>query len=303
MSNFISNLFLRHLESGNKVLPRLPGRFEHGGPTLFPVNNIETIDQNNEIRESVPEENAGKNASALTIDKTGESGKISKVINTLSQKPEIEPLIVIDNYKKNIDKNITTENDDKSFNDDYPSKPSNRQIISPGKIEKRIIKSSNLSRASKSGGKEVFENKFSITSESSPSVTRSEKDKLKIFQNEQLVNLNSFSSGDHPELHDRIISPKQNKNNQIVRQVQNISHLHDMVYKFHNQLIIPIDENNRIFETKTKEISQPTVKVNIGRIEVRVVTDSKPPPPQRQITRKPNLTLEDYLKRRDESKS
>jgi hypothetical protein len=187
--------------------------------------------------------------------------------------------------------------------DDHELKSANRQIAPSEKIEKKIIKSSNTSQASKNRENMVNENKISVPSESPQSNRHLEGGNSKISRNEQLGNLNSSLSEDQTNMHDLGISPKQNNKNQIVREANNISYLQNFDNKFQNQLIMPIKKTERIFETKTKEISQPTIKVNIGRIEVRAIMETKPQPPQRQITRKPNITLEDYLKRRDESKS
>ena len=56
---------------------------------------------------------------------------------------------------------------------------------------------------------------------------------------------------------------------------------------------LPRMQNQLISTTKT----MPTIKVNIGRIEVRAVAQSTPP---RQVTAKaqPKLSLEEYTKQR-----
>ncbi len=87
--------------------------------------------------------------------------------------------------------------------------------------------------------------------------------------------------------------PKTSNKNGNLGKAQNINQLHYVNNEFHNHHIVPPEKTERIFELKTTAESQPTIKVNIGRIEVRAVIESKPPP-QRQMTRKPNLTLEDY---------
>jgi len=43
---------------------------------------------------------------------------------------------------------------------------------------------------------------------------------------------------------------------------------------------------------------EPTVHVTIGRIEVRAVPND--PPPRRERKRSPQMTLEEYLRRRSE---
>jgi len=45
--------------------------------------------------------------------------------------------------------------------------------------------------------------------------------------------------------------------------------------------------------------SSPTVRVTIGRIEVRAVMAPAPLPPKRSLPATPRLSLEDYLKRRN----
>jgi len=60
----------------------------------------------------------------------------------------------------------------------------------------------------------------------------------------------------------------------------------------------PMPSESRRMEQESPS-SSPTVRVTIGRIEVRAVMAPAPPSPQRSLPAAPRLSLEDYLKQRD----
>ncbi len=51
-----------------------------------------------------------------------------------------------------------------------------------------------------------------------------------------------------------------------------------------------------------EEAQAPTVHISIGRIEVRAVTQPAPQPAPKPVRRQPRLSLEDYLRQRNEGK-
>jgi hypothetical protein len=60
------------------------------------------------------------------------------------------------------------------------------------------------------------------------------------------------------------------------------------------------DRSPPVAETKSPEAeTASTVKVTIGRVEVRAVTPERPPAPRARVWQGPSLTLEDYLRQRN----
>lgn len=57
--------------------------------------------------------------------------------------------------------------------------------------------------------------------------------------------------------------------------------------------------NQESFIKDIKTETEPVIKVNIGRIEVRAVTQQTPLPPRPKASPRPKLTLDDYLKQRN----
>lgn len=68
----------------------------------------------------------------------------------------------------------------------------------------------------------------------------------------------------------------------------------------------PLPTNNRSYSLSPRmdhsEKQEPTIQVHIGRIEVRAVTTSHPTSSKKSGAPSPNLTLEQYLRQRNEGK-
>jgi hypothetical protein len=64
-------------------------------------------------------------------------------------------------------------------------------------------------------------------------------------------------------------------------------------------LINPSDSRKTSDHNSTQTSTTPTIKVTIGRIDVRAVTPSVPPPAPTKSGPKPLLSLEDYIKQRE----
>lgn len=60
---------------------------------------------------------------------------------------------------------------------------------------------------------------------------------------------------------------------------------------------------NQTFDQHVNNAGQPVIKVTIGRIDVRAVVEATPPPIKSKTVTKPKLSLEDYLKQRNNSPS
>lgn len=55
-----------------------------------------------------------------------------------------------------------------------------------------------------------------------------------------------------------------------------------------------------VWKGQSNHAQPPTIKVNIGRVEVRALIEKTPPPDRKKATAKPNMSLDDYLKRQNE---
>lgn len=296
MSNFINNLLNRHLDSSNIVVPRLPGRFEYATTSLFPVYDSELVNQKNEVPDSALEPDSGKNIPRMTTRISDKEGKIGKSRYILPQKPVNEPLVVIgiDETRDN-NKLYRPTNEDKAGIDTNDEKLVRSNIKTPEISEKKITNKSKTSHAFKPKKDESEKNELSIPSASSLPETSNIKGNQGKFQKNQFDNLELSSREHPPELYSSAIKPKQSK----IKYDQNADKLHNINTDFHNHHIVPVEKLEKTIEYKTTAESQPTIKVNIGRIEVRAVMEPVPTPPQRKVSLKPKLSLDDYLKQRD----
>jgi hypothetical protein len=280
MSNFSSSLIFRHLQPGNNVIPRLPGKFE-------PLDNSanDNLSGFSTVQANLPEQPAVKIPKSQQVSpellKRNEE-RISEIVNPVSsvQTSSLKNEYGIEERNPENPVNtrkLTTPIQNLPFDDfDQTTPPidTTQNLGSDSRIVTEIVNQK--------------ENHFVVTNNS------------KIIHEEQIINrLNEKPSA----LSDTVLSPESNEikpfpeNTKVILPAEKSSGVFGEppgAIAFNNT-----NENRSLSYFPPETEVHPVIKVSIGQINVRAVTPSPSFTIQKpRVAPKPALSLEDYLKQR-----
>ena len=285
MSNFFKNIIERHAQPAGNIKPRLPGVFEPDWN--MSANFIESESNQFDISKK------DINSEQIHSDGTFET-KIEKIKN--------DPVFKL-NTTSNVQtsKNLLTNKTGNEFHSnnemrntqgDVPTK-SREKPISPIKKEIKWNPENKKSGSVSEKSKSDF-NVFQIEPETkqefrNDSFNQSETGKNKLSGNDRIkTSVKSDKLFTPPEKKE--ISNQNNGNGTMGLRLPN---------RFNQWMSEPVKKS----QTKGNEISSSqTIKVNIGRIEVKAIMEQNGTPVSRKPAFKPKLSLDDYLNQRNGGK-
>ncbi len=261
MNDFLTNLLNRHIGLGEKALPRTQGRFEPDA---------------NAVLTSLPQyaQEVFQHPTSAVVSPANVPARDNMDDPNFAKQPGIKQPIKMIRSAKATEQKTTRETQ-------YNSSPeSTRQPISkePGFINmKNIIEGIRVKPGRPLKGL--------------------------VQQDNNVAGLRQpVSLSKSPDL--AVVLPKSGPG--IKKSLPGTTALHNMDNASHGLLGAPprlshqqsnIDKG--LFKKNKKAETEPVIKVNIGRIEVRAVTNKAPVPPRRKASPKPKLSLTEYLTQRD----
>ncbi len=285
MNNFFKNLIERHTQPVGKIKPRLSGVFK---PDRNPSLNFGDPEASQFV---IPEKEENSDPVQSTEGFINKVDKIKR--NAVSQKNTISSYETSEKPQSN-----KTGNQSLSIN-----KIRDVQGIEKSKsIEKPVPKMKN----------EIKKNSEKMASDSQPEKQKSDfnvfqiKPEIKPEFGETLSNRNdtgkSKLSGDDKT--QKSIQPEKQFTPSEKKVVPNKNERNGtMGLKLPNRFNQWMNEPVKQSQPKGNEISSPqTIKVNIGRIEVKAIMEQNGTPVSRKPAFKPKLSLNDYLNQRNGGK-
>ena len=276
MSDFISNILKRHIESAKNVRPRIPGRFESDQNGLN-FSSYEKPDEHNLIDQKLSEVD---NVNHSPLEGSADNEEIPRQLHSQENGPVHSSFRGV---KQNISmgRSITK-----------PTVPPNGPLIEsrdkvlgentiiPGDEDfdgDRTQKNIDFRRTDlKKSGNDKNPEDLSLVPFVEYQVEKA-KQKLQIFSNPQ-----------KPESRETESASGMKKSKYIEIGSEGL-------------LVMPPGmkeqkSNRHPLKGDTKSESPQVIKVHIGRIEVRAVTHQSSLPPRSKVSPKPRLSLDDYLK-------
>lgn len=287
MNNFFKNLIERHSQPTGIVKPRLPGVFE---PDRFSsVNFAEPAD--NKFIVSKKEAITANTSPSKRLKNKVEEIKKEPVFqkNTISAEQKTQKLPLNNPVISSISEN-KSEYVQKSEQTNLLEKPVSR-------IRKEIQKNSekNYSKEeSMTKNQNSALNVFQIKPE-----IKQEFSTTHFFENKtEENNLTDINKNKKPAPPEKQFIPSEKKTTSVKNE-QNGKTGMKLPERFNSWLSEPVKQT----KPKGNEVSATqTIKVNIGRIEVRAIMDQSAAPVARKPAFKPKLSLEDYLNQRNGGK-
>ncbi|MGN6401434.1 MAG: hypothetical protein ACTHMD_13335 [Flavisolibacter sp.] len=96
--------------------------------------------------------------------------------------------------------------------------------------------------------------------------------------------------------------PQLKKNDYAAAQKDVFNVINNAFYQDNYPLQKNLSVNNFSFKEKANQTESPVIKVSIGRIDVRAIVSSQPEKTISNARQKPSMSLEDYLKKRNNGK-
>jgi hypothetical protein len=297
MNDFINNILSRHIDPAGNIIPRLPGKFE---AVNFPAVNatdlsagIDTVQQVNLPRETTGISKAYSSETNFTAVTASPTQR-----DSISHTPVVQEI-----YS---DAALFRENE---HADQVPAIKNTIPVKREISTDKKDMQDNSVEILNKQ--------EMPLHSEIKPLIEK------------PLVNLvnekNSTNDFEQQEIPERFLLNRYDDKGEIATVKEGALHQHISILK---QKIVKAsaEKKNNVAEDKitiqpglirpvmnelnvrtnlnTSAISNDqamssVIKVSIGRIEVRAVTNGTPAKVNRTVLQKPNLTLDDYLKRRN----
>jgi len=299
MNEFVNNILLRHLDPVTNIIPRLPGKFE---PVNFPSANtvdlsttVETVQEvslpqkKNQVDKGYSFETNVNDVIPLTPQLPVKSGN-----HFVQQLHSDEPAPLQNEVKSTGNKTISTPGQE------FAADKKNEHEISFEKLkdqEKPVdngIKPVTVNTSIERPSIDLFNEKPAIENAEQQGVPGNfllNKPFDIVVPADKEGTLHQHIS----ILKQRIVKASAEKKNSFSEDKKTIQ----------AGLVKPVINNQHVRTNMNASIvsnEQPVssvVKVSIGRIEVRAVTNAAPPKVNRSVIQKPNLTLDEYLKRKN----
>ena len=303
MSDFIYNLLNRHIDINNNVRPRIPGRFE-----TDIVSSINLPVSDPALNQIENEYHASNNEEQITSNTLTEFSENNNLENT---KYPSEPTTVIKPVSKII---ATTKINENYEQDSTATKPTKRDLNKQStKVENANLVSVEK-RVEDTTKHKILSASKHLISDSQDASVKSSTFNDKIFQDNKTRDpdlnrqLNKHNLQTTLQSSDITVEPfelkfDKNKSEPSIEGLDNVDILPYGLLGIPPQLPVKKTEMDQAYFVKdSNSNNESTIKVNIGRIEVRAVMEPSPPLLQRKVMRKPELSLDDYLKQRDGGK-
>jgi hypothetical protein len=273
MSDFFENLIARHSQPVDSIRPRLHGRFESVqiSPKGFPDNDDEQT-----IAPSFRDSDNQPDSPTLPKSKDLDSKKSSFRQSTFSSLPLGNTISVTSEFDKKKSDPVKTKNE---------GEWRSRTIDLKNDFQNGIISKSNSL----------------IESDKLPEVKP-------VTQDDSPIKSLSISRSEKAETHLQELSAKpvitKKETSKIIsldveRPTPETMGQPTLTERFNKWMDEPVKEAARP-ELKSKTL--PTIQVNIGRIEVKAITESPPSPQVRKTAFSPKLSLTEYLEQKNGGK-
>lgn len=303
MSDFIISLLNRHIDIANNVQPNIPAKFEPDikSSLFINVNDPAVLhinDDNTTLQLSNKEH-------YFTDTPTGHSE------NNISGKKKDSPSqIPLNESATKMDAEVNIN--DTNFQRSAAMNPDKRGLKKKDRKEERAKKTPIVKS-------EEENSKHKILYSPKHLVSGSQEGSIKPFkfddQDNKFRNTNHEANQDKQTDEHHSITKEQSSDFTVKpveqetdseKSQQSTDDLGNVDTLSHGLLGIPprlqeskTEMNQAFFIKDSNSDSEPTIKVSIGRIEVRAVMEPVQTPPLRKVTVKPKLSLDDYLKQRD----
>jgi hypothetical protein len=287
MNNFLKNLIKRHEQPAGNIKPRLPGVFEPGGIISTKFSDSGENQSINSEREEKSDNLSATNTLNNRVEKVKKDIDFQRTPISNTESKGINPVSREGNKFTTNDKSDDPQISKQINPEDNPVLP-----------EKRAFKNNTEKKESESKSPEdnqnTILNKFQIKPEIKPTPGKSvlpEGEIEKSMISDNRVQKDKILPGKKiSPVAGRESSPKNERNGNTGLKLPG---------KFNTWLNTPVQNP----QPNSKEVSSAqTIKVNIGRIEVRAVMDQGKKTVSVKPATKPKLSLEDYLNQRNGGK-
>jgi hypothetical protein len=288
MNRFISNILLRHTDAAVNIMPRLPGKFE---PAPVLAANFSSDIENGEGTW------AGR-SQAFSETNTVEKKEtfLNRVASTSSQNLPVTE----GRHGLHLNEEVARTQEDK--NPDQASEVKN--IFAPAKDSQPyneiiIDKTGNQEETELPGIKPVLTTQVTKKLTGNNTGLQVTTNRLMI---DTLPNADNFTAGKEDPLHQNIAILRQKIKKQEPEKAGNMANEAKLFAPVMARPLINNMQGGTFPKASNETGEQPmssVVKVSIGRIEVRAVAAAAPVKVNRSVLQKPNLTLDEYLKRRN----
>jgi len=304
MSDFINSLLNRHIDIANNVQPSIPAKFEPDitSSLFINVNDpavLHITDDNTTFQLSNEEHyftDTPNGYSENNISGKKQDSPSQTPFNESATKMDAEVNINDTNFQRSVamnpDKRGLKKKDRKAA--EREKKALTVKSEKENSKHKIPYTPKHLLSGSQEGSIKPFkfddqDNKFSNTS-------------LEADQDKQTDEHHSITKEQSSDFTVKPIEqePDSKKSQQSIDGLGNVDTLSHGLLGIPPRLQESKTEMDQAFFVKdSNSDTEPTIKVSIGRIEVRAVMEPVPTPPLRKVTVKPKLSLDDYLKQRD----
>jgi hypothetical protein len=275
MSDFIQHLIARHSQAADSIRPRLPGRFEPDRVSpagLSGIDGDQTTDFDNRLDSPTMRKSEDSNSGKLSFRQNPFSNSL---VGDIFSKKTIDG-----KSSKTIEKKPVKEQVRKSASFDFGYRDLDERTSKPDKPipSDSLIKSNNVIEV-----KPVFQDKSPLKSlpTDRPEKVETQPQKPTI---KPVIPEKETSTVKSPDTEKS--TPK--KAGQFT-----------LTERFNKWMDEPIKEAGR---PELKSETLPPIQVNIGRIEVKAITESSPAPQMRKTAFSPKLSLTEYLEQRNGGK-
>jgi len=299
MNDFISNILSRHADTATNIVPRLPGKFE---PVNFPAANV------------VEDFSAGFD----TPQEVNISQGTTKPVKENNKETIFGSVTTVTPHNNSISTNQLAQ----QLNDDTAKYPEDENAPQISERKNIILVEHEFTGDKKVNRETSFEilnkEEIPVYSDINPIAVNNpvannelnEKPLLNDFEQQKMpgsILINKpddtvIPAGKEGALHQHISILKQ----KIVKtSAERRGDISEDKKTIQPGLIKPVMNNMNVrtnFNPSPESNDQPVssvIKVSIGRIEVRAITTAPPSKVNRTVLQKPNLTLDEYLKRRN----
>lgn len=287
MSNFFENLIERHSQSAGNIKPRLPGVFESDRITS---TNFGESDGNNVVSSEMEQTNTSKSVKIIKED----SEKVKK------ETP----------FKRNTISNFKPNNglDEKKSENQFVVKKGKEDIPKSSQInpERKYVSKVKTDSVKNREMKDVQSDFNDINQKTGLKTDQSNPEIKQVFGEPYFSNENNDES--KLRVRDKNIKTITAEKQFTLSNKKGITHKNGQIgntgLKLPERFNQWMNEPVRQSQPKEKENSMsPTIKVNIGRIEVKAIMEQgNNAGISRKPAFKPKLTLDDYLNQRNGGK-